>query len=153
MKSKLVSYSVLILVVLSGCDFLKMKENQEDENEIAAVPVARVHNKYLYAKDLIGLVAKNTSPEDSASRVERYINLWIRKQLIIDEASTKIDIDEAEIERKILDYRYSLLGYEYRSFYINNNLQSEVSDEEINTYYEKNQDNFPLGQSIIEAKL
>ncbi len=153
MKSNLVSYVVLILVVLSGCDFLKMKENQEDENEVVAIPVARVHNKYLYAKDLIGLVAKNTSPEDSASRVERYVNLWIRKQLIIDEASTKIDIDEAEIERKILDYRYSLLGYEYRSFYINKNLQSEVSDEEINTYYEKNLDNFPLGQNIIRGKI
>lgn len=153
MQSKLTPYSLLILVVLSGCDFLKMKETPNNENEVAAVPVARVHNKYLYVKDLKGLITIHNSPEDSASRVERYVNLWIRKQLIIDEASTKIDIDEAEIERKILDYRYSLLGYEYRSFYINKNLLKDVSDEEIYSYYEKNLDNFPLRQNIIRGKI
>ena len=122
MSGRITTYLLLVFIFLWGCDFLKMKQSSEDENTVAAVPVARVHNNYLYTRDLIGLVAKGTSSEDSASRAELYINLWIRKQLIIDEASTKIDIDEAEIERKILDYRYSLLGYEYRSYYINKNL-------------------------------
>jgi len=132
---------------------LKMKESVNNGDEVESVPVARVHTNYLYAKDLEGLVARGITPEDSASRVERYVNLWIRKQLIIDEAATKIDIDEAEIQRKILDYRYSLLGYEYRSFYINNNLNKVVTDEEVQLYYQQNQDNFPLKQNVIRGKI
>jgi len=135
-----------------GCDFLKIKDNQ-DGGDVVLIPVARVHNNYLYVKDLKGLVIKGTSQEDSASSVERYINLWIRKQLIIDEAGTKIDIDEAEIQRKILDYRYSLLGYEYRSFYINNNLNKIVTENEISEYYQKNLDNFPLKQNVIRGQI
>ena len=136
------SITIVLLFFLMGCDFLKMKDNQ-GEDDVVLIPVARVHNNYLYVKDLKGLVIKGTSQEDSARSVERYINLWIRKQLIIDEAGTKIDIDEAEIQRKILDYRYSLLGYEYRSFYINNNLNKIVTENEISEYYQKNLDNFP----------
>lgn len=139
--------------MLSGCDFLKMKESSLGSNSVQSVPVARVHTSYLYAKDLEGLVAGGITPEDSASRVERYVNHWIRKQLFIDEASTKIDIDEAEIQRKILDYRYSLLGYEYRSFYINENLNKVVTDEEIRLYHEQNLDNFPLKQNVIRGQI
>ncbi len=138
--------------MLAGCDFLKMKESGLGSDSVQSVPVARVHTSYLYAKDLEGLVAGGITPEDSASRVERYVNHWIRKQLFIDEASTKIDIDEAEIQRKILDYRYSLLGYEYRSFYINENLNKVVTEEEIQLYYEQNLDNFPLKQNVIRGQ-
>jgi len=149
LKNRLIIGAVILL---AGCDFLKMKESGLGSDSVQSVPVARVHTSYLYAKDLEGLVAGGITPEDSASRVERYVNHWIRKQLFIDEASTKIDIDEAEIQRKILDYRYSLLGYEYRSFYINENLNKVVTEEEIQLYYEQNLDNFPLKQNVIRGQ-
>jgi hypothetical protein len=81
-----------------------------------------------------------------------YVNNWIRKQLLIDEASARIDFDEAEIQRKILDYRYSLIAYEYKTYYINQNLTKEVTNEEIESYYQENQQNFPLKQNIIRGK-
>ena len=130
-----------------------MKEADQNDDDRESIPIARVHNNYLYSKDLQGLVIKGTSQEDSVRSVERYINLWIRKQLIIDEAGTKIDIDEAEIERKMLDYRYSLLGYEYRSYHINQNLNKEVSETEIKEYYQTNLDNFPLKQNVIRGQI
>jgi hypothetical protein len=83
--------------------------------------------------------------------VEAYINSWIRKQLLIQEASRKIDFNEAEIERKILDYRYSLIAYEYQSHYIKQNLDTAVSNEEIESYYKANVDNFILKQNIVRA--
>jgi hypothetical protein len=40
-----------------------------------------------------------------------------------DEAMKNIDINEAEVERKVLDYRYSLIGYAYQNYYIKKNLE------------------------------
>src|SRR6185436_7512753 len=80
-----------------------------------------------------------------------YINSWIRKQLLIQEASRKIDINEADVERKILDYRFSLIAYEYQAFYVKQHLDTVVSKELIEQYYKKNIDNFILKQNIIQA--
>lgn len=129
-----------------------MKDIVENPDEEGPMPIARVHNHYLYLHDVEGLVDRSTSPEDSASRVERYVNSWIKKQLLIDEAATKINFNEAEIERKILDYRYSLMGYEYQSYYINQHLNKNITDDEILEYYEQNLDNFPLKQNVIRGK-
>lgn len=126
----------------------KQEETQQPEKK----PVARVHNAYLYENDLEGIVPAGTSETDSAGRVAIYINNWVRKQLLIDEAKSKIDFDEADIQRKILDYRYSLIAYQYQSYYINQHLDKNVSEEEIKEYYEANLDNFPLKQNIIRGK-
>jgi hypothetical protein len=136
---------------LVGCDLLQVKD--EDENSQAKeVAVARVHNAFLYKSDLEGMVLAGTSKSDSIARVERYINNWVRKQLLIDEAKSKIDFNEADLERKIQNYRYSLIAYQYQSFYINQHIDKNVNEEEIESYYESNQDNFPLKQNIIRGK-
>jgi hypothetical protein len=96
-------------------------------------------------------VPANSLKEDSTSRVEAYIESWIRKQLLIQEATKKININEAEVERKILDYRYSIIAYEYQSFYIKQNLDTTIVGQEIEDYYKNNIDNFILKQNIIRA--
>jgi len=138
-------------VLLFSCELLQVKT--EKGNSLAAEkPIARVNQGYLYPSDLEGIVVGGTSVEDSTARVERYIKNWIRKQLLIDEAKSKIDFDEADLERKILNYRYSLIAYQYQAYYINQHINKEVSNEEIQSYYNKNQDNFPLKQNIIRGK-
>lgn len=138
------------LVLLAGCDLIKMKETAPDE--AASNPIARVGSKYLDAADIEGMTTESMTREDSAQRVQRFVNNWIRKQLLIKEAASKIEFDEAEIERKILDYRYSLMGYEYQSYYVDKNLNKIVAEDEILTYYEANKDNFILKQNIIRGK-
>ena len=135
--------------VLSGCDLIKMKRDRPDQEE--RYPVARANNTYLYRDELEGIVAPGTSSADSTSLVEGYVNSWIRKQLLIQEASKKINIDEAAVERKMLDYRYSIIAYEYQTYYIKNNLDTAISNAEIETYYKENIDNFILKQNIVRA--
>lgn len=139
------------LVIISACDFVKVKD-KVTSNKDSPQPIARVNDHYLYAADIKDIVSPDASPEDSISLINAYVNNWIRKQLLIDDASTKIEIDESEIQRKILDYRYSLVAYAYKSYYINQHLNKEVTDEEIMEYYEENQDNFPLKQNIVRGK-
>jgi hypothetical protein len=134
----------------SSCDLIRMKQAQ-DEEKTTRKPVARVKDTYLYQDELAGIARNNLSPEDSVRRVTTYINSWIRKQLLIGEALKTIDIDEAEVERKVLDYRYSLIGYEYQNFYIKQNLNETVTDAEIEEYYRGHVDNFLLKQNIVRG--
>ena len=151
MSTKALKNSLLFLsftILLGSCDLIQMKEESKDTR----VPIARAKSNFLYLEDIKGLVPEGVQGLDSVERVEHFIEDWGRKQLLISEASEKINFDDAEIERKVLDYRYSLMGYEYRQFYINQNLDQDIDDEEILEYYNNNVDNFVLKQNIIRGK-
>src|SRR5437762_1896458 len=93
--NKIFTFIIVIMAfLLEGCDFLQIKKEEKVSERKA---VARANDTYLYQDDLIGLVTEKTSKEDSAARVTAYINSWIRKQLLINEAMKKINIDEAEV--------------------------------------------------------
>ncbi len=141
---------LLLFSVLSACDLIKIKgDDAEGDSERQAA--ARANNSYLYKDELNGIVAPGTPAEDSAKLVEAYITSWIRKQLLIQEASRKIDINEAQVERKILDYRYSIIAYEYQNYYVHQHLDTIVSNAEVEKYYKDNIDNFILKQNIVQA--
>ena len=141
---------MIIILFMTGCEFIRMKKEAAVEAP-ARKPVARVNDKYLYLDELVGIVDQNSTADDSAARTTAYINSWIRKQLIIGEAMKRIDINEAEVERKVLDYRYSLIGYEYQNFYIQQHLNDSISEKEIENYYKIHSDNFILKQNIVRG--
>lgn len=144
------SLFLLPLLILASCDFIKFNRNKPIEDE-GRQAVARVNNAYLYKDELTGIVSAGTIKEDSASRIQAYVNNWIRKQLLIQEATKRMDIDEAEVERKILDYRYSIIAHEFQTEFIRNNLDTAVSQTLIQSYYKDNIDNFILKQNIVRA--
>ena len=154
-RIKVGSFLALILL-LGSCkerslpDFLRFK-NQETSEDVIRHPVARVYENYLYEQDLEGIVDEDATPEDSASLVGRYVDTWVKKQLMLAEAATQMDIDEAELERKILDYRYALIVYEFEKNYVNQEVDTEVSESEIEKYYREHQENFELKQNIIKG--
>jgi len=139
-----------IVAFLASCDLIRMKKNNTSSDQ-ERKRVARVNDAYLYSDELNGIVPASASREDSAARVSSYINSWIRKQLLLNEAAKNIDIDEAEVERKVLDYRYSLIGYEFQNYYIKKNLNDSISPSEIEEYYKTHLDNFVLKQNIIQG--
>jgi hypothetical protein len=141
----------LVVIILAGaCDLIKMKggDGPGDGDREA---VARANDTYLYRDELAGIVAPGTPVQDSTRLIEAYIDNWIRKKLLIQEASRKMDINEAQVERKILDYRYSIIAYEYEAFYVKQHLDTAVSRPEIEKYYNDNVDNFLLKQNIVQG--
>ncbi len=134
----------MLALCLSGCG----KYSNSDDDRTA---VARVSNAYLYLDELQGVSAPGISAADSVQRVEAYVASWVRKQLLIQEATRRMDINEAEVERKILDYRYSIIAYEYQAQYVREKLDTAISQSEIEKYYRENRDNFILKQNIVQA--
>jgi hypothetical protein len=146
-----VSFFLLsIALVVGGCDLIRMKKDQRVEQQNRK-SVARVNDTFLYLDELNGLARGKATKEDSISRVTAYINSWVRKQLLINEAMKNIDINEAEVERKVLDYRYSLIGYEFQNYYIKQHLDNTVTDNEVEQYYKEHTDNFVLKQNIVRC--
>lgn len=140
--------ALMLSVLVSSCDLIRRKEEPDASARRA---VARVNNVYLYQDELEGITDGVVTREDSTTRISAYVNSWIRKQLIIQEARRNIRINEAEVERKVLEYRYSLIAFDYQNFYIRKNLQDSVSEDEIMRYYQDHKDNFILKKNIVRA--
>lgn len=141
---------VLVFLCLFSCDLIRIKKEKNNDDG-KRKPIARVNNAYLYTDELKGIVPEKTTKDDSAARINAYVTSWVRKQLLIQEALKTINIDEAEVERKVLDYRYSLIGYEFLNYYIQQHLNDSVDDASIQTYYKAHLDNFILKQNIIRG--
>lgn len=139
---------LLFLGLITSCDLFKMKSESEGEDN----PVlATVGKSNLKLSDIDFIRKENQGDLDSTELVNRYLQNWIRKQLMIREASKNLTINEAEIERKLLDYRYALIVYEFEKSFVEKNLDKEVSIGEIEEYYEKHKENFSLKEIIVRT--
>lgn len=136
----------LIFIFLSFI-FSCNKNNIEEKSK----PVARVHDKYLYEKDLQGLFDNSISKEDSTRIIKAYIDKWIRKQLLLDKAELNLSDEQKDVEMELQDYRSSLLIYKYEQLWISQNLDTIVKDEEIEEYYSLYGSNFILEEEVVKA--
>jgi len=149
MKSKLAYPFLVLMGLLHGCEFIKLKSTVPKDN--TQIAVARVFDTYLYQHELVGIAPENLSGKDSAELVEKYVDGWIKKQLLIAKASSKIEFNEAEIDRKVLDYKFALMVHEYEKYEIGKNLKKDISDEEVQKYYNEKFENFLLKQNIVKC--
>jgi hypothetical protein len=116
-------------------------------------PIARVHDVYLYRKDLQSIIDGVKSAKDSADIAQRYIDSWIKKQLLVYEAENNMEIDVKDIDKRVQEYKYQLLIYAYQRNFIEKNLDTIVTQAQIQAYYTENQRNFELKRNIVKGIL
>ncbi len=114
--------------------------------------VARVNNKYLYRSDLQGLITPGINAADSAVIIKRYIDNWVRQQVYLAEAEKNLTADHADFQRKVENYRNSLIIFSYENQYIKANLDTVITPELMAEYYEKHRDEFKLRDHIVQVK-
>ena len=120
---------------------------KEDQKE----PLAKVYDKYLYKSDVKSLFTNNMSKDDSIVIVRNYINDWIKKQLLLNKAELNLSEEIKDIEKEIEDYRSSLLIFKYKQELIKQKLDTLVTDEEIEEYYNEYSGNFVLNHNIVKV--
>lgn len=128
-----------------GCGLFQPKEKRSEE------PLARVNETLLFPSELDGLIPTGITREDSSQFAEKLVDDWIRKQLIIDKAKNELDLNEAKIEQKVLDYRVALTRSAFEKQYIIENLTEEVTEAEILDYYNTHSEDFVLKQNIVRC--
>lgn len=135
---------MLAALLLGACHLMPWTRKDDDI-------LARVHNKYLYASQVQGIISPGTPPLDSINIANNYINNWIRQQLLLHQAERSLSQSQKDFTKQLEDYRNSLIIYEYESDIIRKKLDTVVSMAEIRDYYEKNQANFELKENIVKA--
>lgn len=143
MKYKLI-FLFLFGIIINSCDYLAKK----DEGEKI---VARVHDSYLYMADIESIIEPGLSQNDSTTIAQRYIDGWIRQQIFLDEAKRSLEPEKMDFEKKIQDYKNSLIIFTFETEYINNNLDTNISYDQIEEYYEAHKNDFKLKENIVKA--
>ncbi|MDG2264211.1 MAG: hypothetical protein P8L19_04065 [Flavobacteriales bacterium] len=90
--------------------------------------------------------------EDSSFFVERYMNDWIRKQLMIYHAEINLSSAIQNYEKQIKEYRASLLIYAYQQELINQNFDTSISLKQVTDYYNQYKDEFKLRKNIFKGR-
>jgi hypothetical protein len=90
--------------------------------------------------------------EDSSFFVERYMNDWIRKQLMIYHAEINLSSPIQNYEKQIKEYRASLLIYAYQQELINQNFDTTISLKQVTDYYNQYNDEFKLSKNIFKGR-
>ncbi len=130
---------VIIIFPFQGC------ENSEFNKDAAA----RVGDNYLLTSELTRLVPQGTNATDSLLITRNYINTWIRKQTVLQHAEKNLTEDLTNFEKKLQDYRNSLLIYTYEKELVKQQLDTIIEQKEIANYYENNLKNFELKENIL----
>tara|TARA_B100000795_G_C22741258_1_gene415463 strand:- start:469 stop:1305 length:837 start_codon:yes stop_codon:yes gene_type:complete len=112
--------------------------------------IASVNEKDLLLTEVMKEMPEAT--EDSAFFVERYMNLWIRKQLMIYHAEINLSSDLLDYEKQISEYRSSLLIYAYQQELINQNFDTSITNKEITDYYNQYREQFKLVKNIFRGR-
>ena len=113
--------------------------------------VAKVGNKYLYFSDMNHIFPQDCTKEDSLSLAKLFIEKWVGTQLLLKKAELNLSVEQLNISREIETYRTSLLIYKYEDQYIQEKLDTLVSDTQIEKYYTQNTANFIWEEYAVKA--
>ena len=133
---------LVCLLLLQGCDFFSKKSRE--------IIVAECYGEYLYESDLVS-VAQGADARDSLARVNAYIDSWVRQHLLLHQAEENLTSDELDFTKQIEEYRNSLVVYAYETQLINQKLDTIITEDEINAYYEQNKENFVLRNTLVKV--
>lgn len=136
--------SKLIFILLFTAFILSCSS---DNNSLV---IASVNNKELLKEDLLTEMPKQL--EDSTYFVEKFINDWIRKELLLSNAEMNLSTELVHYEKQIEEYRASLLIYAYQQELINQNFDSTVSFNDIHDYYQLYKNEFILAKNIFKGR-
>lgn len=114
--------------------------------------VARAGDHKLHRGELEKFIPAGVSPEDSAGLAARYIKAWAEDLLMLDMAEAQLSASEKDVSTELEQYRRALLKYRYEQLYINQRLDTLVTDAEIEEFYANNASSFVLERPVIKAR-
>ncbi|MCK5823402.1 MAG: hypothetical protein KAG95_05320 [Bacteroidales bacterium] len=138
----------LFLAITLSSLFFSCSRYKDTESE---KPIASVYDKNLYSSELKEVIPNNLTEEDSISFIKNYIDNWMIKQLLLKKAELNLPDEQKDLSKLLDDYRTTLLVYKYEQQLINQKMDTVVTDEEINSYYEEHAGEFKLRTNIVKV--
>ncbi len=133
-----------LFIVICSCN---PQIEETDDNEVV---LAEVYDHRLTYSDIAELIPHPTTQEDSLMRLRAIVENWVREALVLHKAEMAISPD-IDIEKLIEDYRSSLLIHNYELDLIESQMDTTVTPEELQRYYEANMDQYQLESTIVRC--
>lgn len=136
---------VFVLPAVMSCRAISSFLNDDDV-------VAKVGSEKLYRHDLESVLPSGLSPEDSTRLALQYINTWASDRVFYEIAQKQLSKAEKDVTKELEDYRNSLLKYRYEHLYVNQRLDTAVTDDKVEEYFNAHQDKFVLERPVLKAR-
>lgn len=137
------------VLLFASCDYFTVQEKQVNSSEIVAI----VDTEKLFREDLKDILPKNIAKEDSLLLVKSYIQDWAIKKLLLKKAEKNNSLEALEnINKLVQDYRESLLINNYKEELVKQQLDTIISQDEVENYYNFNKENFKLNEVLLKLK-
>ena len=114
--------------------------------------VARVGEHRLMRSELAAYIPAGVSSEDSLALAQSYIKSWAEELIFLDMAEKHLSAEEKDVTKDLEDYRRTLLKYRYEERYINDRLDTLISDEEVRNYYREHMDKFLVERPLLKVR-
>ena len=114
--------------------------------------VASVGEHKLYKSEIEQFIPNMIPAEDSARLARQYINTWATDLLYLQVAESQLSKAELDVSADLENFRRSLLKYRYEQRYINDRLDTLVTDAQIRAYYDAHQADFALKRPVLKVR-
>ena len=134
---------ILILLIIS-CE---LENNSKEE------PIARVNDNFLFFSDLQESLDENMSQNDSILAVNSAINNWASKKLLYEKAIFNLsNSKQNELDQLVRSYESDLYISNYEKEWLKTRVDTIVSNDQLQSYYNDNKNKFRLRQDILLAR-
>ena len=136
--------ALLLFLVLGlfSCNFFK-----QDTDKL----LVTVYGDKLYFSDIQDLISPDLSSEDSLKLIQALCEKWAKEQLLVQKAKINLPLVLQDVQAQVESYEKSLLIYSYQKELLNQKLDTIVNDDEIESFYEKNKQNFILNDAVVRV--
>ena len=111
--------------------------------------VARAGENFLYEDDLPSYV----SEDDSLIKISNFIETWAKEKVLYDLSIINLSQSKrAEIDELVDNYRIDLYINSYKDLIVNSKIDSIVTNEQIDSFYSTNVNNFKLNENLVKYR-
>lgn len=136
-----------VFFLLTALIIVSCTKNQKSDGEV----LAKVYDNYLYKHDVKSIMPVDVNPKDSAEIIKTKVDMWLRKQLLLNQANANLSEEQKNVEQIVADYRASLLIDKYKQEFLKQKLDTTVELSEIKEYYNVYAESFILSRNIIKG--
>lgn len=141
-----------VLPLLCGLLALSALSCQSPEVDQQAEHIARVGDEYLSLEQAKKAIPSFIYKEDSAAALEQYRQQWIERKLVLREADKMNLRQQEEIQQRLQQAQDEILREALRAHIITSEVDTIVSDQEVEAYYEANKEHFMLGERYVQYR-
>lgn len=151
MNARAIILTAIVLASAASCKMVSQIQDTATELFSGEV-VAKVGDHKLFRSQLENYIPAGASPADSAALARQWINAWAENLLLLDMAEEQLSDQEKDVTEELERYRETLLKYRYEQLYVDQRLDTLITEEETEKYYNNNPARFRLDRPVVKAR-